>query len=163
MKWRQPWLAVSLTLLSVSACVPKNEQIPVTHVTSQPNCQHVSKGAHVVTYADLARIRGAQLIELTESSADATRPLRLVAISLGEQPSPGYRVVTREVSEGENGTEMTVRVALEEPPFEALRSQSVVNPCLVLGFEGNGALRRVRVERDGELLGAVDLPSESAQ
>jgi hypothetical protein len=143
------------TLSAISACAPP-PIASVTEILRHGNCQQIDKGAHMIDYDELARLRGAQLVQMEAPPAEQAAALPMIVVSFGTQPTPGYRVVPTDLPRRDGGT-VIVRVALEAPPWDALREQSRANPCLVLGIE-EPDITRVDVETDaGELLGTIDL------
>lgn len=131
-----------------AACA--NEPPPgVSQVMSRTDCKQIDRGARLINYDELAKLRGTNLIEMAapQESADA---LRLVVVSLGKQGTPGNRVVVREVASA-SASELTVTVDLDEPAWDKLRDEATANPCLVLGFDHPG-FERVHVRSsDGPL------------
>jgi hypothetical protein len=150
-----------LCLLAASACA-RIESSHVSVVMSHGNCQQIDAGATVVGYADLARLRGANLIGMTEAPADtaasadgeAPAPLTLIAVSLGTRPTPGYSLILLDGG-SVAGEILTARVGIEGPPADAVLAQMVTHPCIVLGIAERD-IRRVRIEDgSGALIGEV--------
>ena len=132
-----------LCLVAIAGCA--HTQPPdVTVVLTHSNCQHLSKGATLVDYATLAKIRGVELVGMEQPSEEAATPISLVAISLGERPTPGYKVVLGAEPTLDHGT-LTVRVDTESPPKDAILPQMITQPCIVIGV-GERSVEKVRVE-----------------
>jgi PrcB C-terminal len=156
-----------LCLLAASACA-RIESSHISVVMSHGNCQQIDAGASVVDYADLARLRGANLIGMTEApvnapatadaaasaDAEAVAPLTLIAVSLGTRPTPGYSMILLDGGTVQ-GEVLTARVGIEGPPTDAVLAQMVTHPCIVLGVAERD-IRRVRIEDgSGALIGEV--------
>jgi protease stability complex PrcB-like protein len=132
-----------LCLVAIAGCA--HTQPPdVTVVLTHNNCQHLSKGAVLVDYATLAKIRGVELLRMEQPAAEAAAPVSLVAISLGERPTPGYKLVLRDEPTLDRGT-LTVQVDTETPPKDAILPQMITQPCIVIGV-GEKSVAKVRVE-----------------
>jgi len=144
-----------LLLATVAGCA-HTKAPDVTIVMTHGNCQHIDKGARLVDYATLAKLRGVELIGMQQPPEEVARPISLVAISLGERPTPGYKIVLRD-EPALDGATLTVRVDVEGPPKDAILPQMITQPCLVLGI-GEKAAKNVRVEDAAHtLIGEVDI------
>jgi PrcB C-terminal len=149
--------AALFCLLAASACA-RIEASHVSVVMSHGNCQQIDAGAAVVDYADLARLRGANLLGMTAAPVDepagSEAPLTLIAVSLGTRPTPGYSMILLDGG-AVKGEVLTARVGIEGPPPDAVLAQMVTHPCIVLGVAERG-IRRVRIEDgSGALIGEV--------
>ncbi len=150
-------VAFILALLNVGAAGCASEPPPgVSQVMSRPDCKQIDKGARMINYDELAKLRGASLIEM-EAPQEVPDPLRLVAISLGKQASLGNHVVVRAVTSA-SASELIITVDLDEPAWDRLREQASANPCLVLGFDDPG-IERVHIQSSDGPLGSIDFRS----
>ena len=132
-----------LCLVAIAGCA--HTQPPdVTVVLTHNNCQHIAKGATLVDYATLAKIRGVELVGMEQPAEEAAAPISLVAISLGDRPTPGYKLVLGDEPSLDRGT-LTVRVNVQTPPKDAILPQMITQPCIVIGV-GDKSVAKVRVE-----------------
>jgi len=143
-----------LCLIAVGGCARLDTPY-VTTVMAHGNCQQIDAGATVVDYGNLARLRGADLIGLTEPAPAADEPpLTLIALSLGTRPTPGYQIVLLDGGSLDADV-LTVRITMEGPPADAVLAQMLTQPCIVLGV-ADPRIRRVRIEdAAGALVGEV--------
>jgi hypothetical protein len=145
------------TCCLLAACLP-SRAADVSLVFSHGNCQQVDTGVHRIDYATLARLRGAQLIDL-EPAPSEEGELALVAVTIGTVPTLGYRLVP--VHDRVEGEVLTLRIAVEAPPPDAVVAQMLSRPCLVFGVSAD-RYRQVRFEDSaGGTIGEVDLSALS--
>lgn len=150
-------VAFILALLNVCAAGCASEPPPgVSQVMSRPDCKQIDKGARMINYDELAKLRGASLIEM-DAPQEVPDPLRLVAISLGKQATPGNHVLVRDVTR-DSPSELTITVGLDEPAWDQLREPASTNPCLVLGFD-DPRIEMVHIRARDSLLGSIDFRS----
>lgn len=71
----------------------------------------------------------------------------LLALSMGRQPTAGYRLALAEARIGYiSGDEARIRVRWQEPDPEGVRAQVVTRPCLLVALPSLGVARlRVRI------------------
>jgi PrcB C-terminal len=144
--------AVAATFL-VGCAQP--QRVDVTTVLANDNCRTDEPGVRAIDYAALAAFQGTHLIGMTESEESAQRPLHLVAIA-GEFPTPGYSISLQEGTKITAGV-LTIRIKTERPPQDAMLSQVITHPCLVVGV-ADPAVSRVKVlDESAAVLGEVDL------
>jgi hypothetical protein len=148
--------AFLLACAALAAGCAQTQADDVSVVLAHGNCQQVERGAKVIDYAALARIRGAQLIDMEEGSSAPADALTLVAVSLGTRPSLGFnlRPAGAPTRVGET---LTIRIAEDKPPTDAVVAQVITQPCLVFGVRPQGT-RTLRFEdAAGSVVGAVEL------
>lgn len=134
-----------------------NAGLEAVSVLSYDQCQGIGDGLTRVSYADVAGIRGSTLLDL--SAPDAAGPqgeddVLLVAISRGQQPTPGYRLTL----EGAHRREDTavIEVHWSTPESGAVLAQVMTHPCLVVGLSADVA-RVEAVDQTGADLGSLTL------
>jgi hypothetical protein len=125
-------------------------------VLEHGQCQGLNSGLTIVDYADLARIRGSKLLSMSTPDGGETSDLLLIAISQGQQPTPGYALTLESASA--EGTTALVRVRWESPPADAVLAQMITHPCLVVGLP-SAAFSQVRVvSQDYDEIGRLTVP-----
>jgi len=140
-----------------------NHTVEVVNVYENGNCQHISKGVRVVSYADIAQLRGAQLLSLensastmTTSESSTSESDLLVAISRGEQSTPGYALTLGGPGILRQNT-LEIPVIWQTPARDAILPQATTHPCLVVGVTRN-QFDSVRIlDQNGEELGVLKL------
>lgn len=148
-------LALACAALLAGCAQTQAEDVSI--VLAHGNCQQVERGAKVIDYAALARIRGAQLIDMEAGSSAPADELTLVAVSLGTRPSLGYSLRPDGMPTREGET-LTIRIAEDEPPADAVVAQMITEPCLVFGVRPHST-RTIRFEdAAGSVVGSVELP-----
>ena len=89
------------------------------------------------------------------SPAHTPTDLLLVAVSRGQQPTPGYGF---ELLEGTlKGDAVTVRLGWNRPAADAVLAQVITHPCIVIGLEGEGFGTLRVLDEEGALLGEIVL------
>ena len=150
-------LAAALILLC-SGCA-RNAAVEATTVLNYNQCQGLEAGLTMVDYDDVAGIRGGTLLGMTGAAdsqgEDSSTDLVLVAISRGEQPTPGYGF-TLEDTQRENGTAV-VSISWKAPEAGSVLAQMTTHPCLVVGLPRNGIRRVEAVDQSGASLGSLEL------
>lgn len=150
-------LAVAL-IVSGSGCA-RNGSLDATTVLNYNQCQGLEAGLTLVDYEDVAAIRGGTLLGMTDPEEaepeDGSSDLVLVAISRGEQPTPGYGF-SLEDTRRENGTAV-VSIRWKTPEAGSVLAQMTTHPCLVVGLPRDGVQRVEAVDQSGESLGSVEL------
>lgn len=130
--------------------------IEAVAVLQHGHCQGVDSGVTRVDYADLARIRGSNLLSLSTPEGGETGNLLLVAISRGQQPTPGYALSLDSASA--EGTTALIRVRWDSPSADAVLAQMITHPCLVVGLP-SASFSKVRVvDQDYDELGRLTVP-----
>ena len=151
---RRQW-ALSLLALGAAGCAGPT-LIEAVAVLQHGQCQGVDSGVTRVDYADLARIRGSNLLSLSTPDGGETGSLLLVAISRGQQPTSGYALSLDSASA--EGTTALIRVRWDSPSADALLAQMITHPCLVVGLP-SASFSKVRVvDQDDDELGRLTVP-----
>ena len=148
------WLAC-LAAASILGCSMR-DTLAAVEVLNHGNCQTLKSGISQVSYEDIAKIRGSKLIDMTVlEQPPPARDLLLLAISNGEQPTPGYQFSLADVYL--NRETAVIEIFWAEPEADAVLPQVMTHPCLVVGMEA-GSYRRVRaVDHTGKLIGELSL------
>ena len=128
--------------------------VTVMTVLDHGNCRTDVSGVRVIDYAELAQLRGARLLGMSDTDA-AARPVHLIAIVPGVYPTTGYGLRLSD-PEPPLSDPLLLHVTLSKPPQDAVLAQVLTHPCLVVGID-DAAVRRVRVDVDSTPLGEVDL------
>jgi len=147
-----------LTILVCGGC-SSQQRIAAEEVLNHGECRIAQADMRVVSYADVARLRGSTLLNMTspppEQGSDQPADLLLVAISRGPQPTPGYRFELGDAFLDNDVAILALRWI--EPAADAVLAQVITHPCIVVGLE-RGGYRRVRAVDDrGTVLGEVSL------
>ena len=117
------------------------------------DCSIAKAGMQVVSYEDVARLRGSTLLSMTSAPTSRQSDLILLAISNGRQPTPGYRFDLNGVFAAEGIA--TLELHWQVPADDSPQPQMITHPCIVIGLE-RGAFESVRaVDDHGNLLGEV--------
>ncbi|MCZ6617832.1 MAG: protease complex subunit PrcB family protein [Gammaproteobacteria bacterium] len=148
------WLTI-LFAANVCGCTTQ-DTLSATEVINHGNCQTLESGVSRVNYEDVAKIRGSRLIGGTVTEHPRNPPdLLLLAISRGEQPTPGYRLslidayLERETA--------VIEFFWAEPEAAAVLPQVTTHPCIVVGLQ-TGPFRNVRaIDQRGNRLGELAL------
>jgi hypothetical protein len=127
--------------------------VTVMTVFDHGNCRTDTAGVRLIDYAELAELRGARLLGLSDDAA--AHPLHLVAIVPGEYPTTGYALRLVD-PQPELSDPLLLHVTVAKPPPDAVLAQVLTHPCLVVGID-DAAVRRVRVDVDAMPLGEIDL------
>ena len=123
-----PTLA-ALACLCLNACAAKD--ISVTEVMNHSLCNNLTVGVQRITYADLARVRGAQLLTPPGTEPSAPEPeMLLIAVFNGEQPTPGYGFELQKASAHTDQVVLTYRWLSPSP--DAVMAQMITSPCSVV-------------------------------
>ena len=151
---RRQW-PLALLAFGMAGCAGPTP-IEAVAVLQHGQCQSVDAGVTRVDYADLARIRGSNLLSLSKPDGEETTDLLLVAISRGQQPTPGYALSLD--SALAEGTTALIQVIWDSPPSDAVLAQVITHPCLVVGLP-SASFSKVRVvDQDHDELGRLSLP-----
>ena len=151
---RRQW-ALSLLAFGAAGCAGPTP-IEAVAVLQHGQCQGVDSGVTRVDYADLAGIRGSNLLSLSTPDGGEAGNLLLVAISRGQQPTPGYALSLNSASA--EGTTALIRVRWDSPSADAVLAQMITHPCLVVGLP-SASFSKVRVvDQDDDELGRLTVP-----
>ncbi len=125
-----------------------------TEVLNHGDCQTLKSGMSLVSFDDVAKIRGSKLIGMTELEQPDKEPdLFLLAISKGEQPTPGYKFILGNAYLDRETA--VIEVFWTKPEADAVLPRVMTHPCIVVGLEA-GLFRIVRaVDGAGALLGEL--------
>lgn len=129
------------------------DSIPSAVLLNHTDCTIAKAGMQVVSYEDVARLRGSTLLSLTSAPVSPQSDLILLAISNGRQPTAGYRFDF----EGAFTVEGTATLELRwlTPTDGSPQPQMITYPCIVVGLE-RGDFESVRaVDDHGKLLGEI--------
>ncbi|NIP16686.1 MAG: protease complex subunit PrcB family protein [Pseudomonadales bacterium] len=133
-----------------------HHEVSLVEVLNHDQCTDSEAGVEVVGMDDVARIRGGRLLSAPQEPDGAPSDLLLIAVSRGQQPTPGYGF---ELLEGTmKGEVVTVRLAWNEPPTDAVLAQVITHPCIVIGLEGQGFNTLRVIDDEGTPLGEILLP-----
>lgn len=149
-------LATVLALGSVGCAA--GASLEASSVLSYDQCRGIDVGLTRVDFADVAGIRGGTLLNLTRPDPEPEAPdedLVLVAISRGQQSTPGY-AMTLDSALRRDATAL-ITVNWTTPESGAVLAQVVTHPCLVVALPGRGLSRVEAVDQSGSLLGSLDL------
>ncbi len=128
--------------------------LPVAEILNHRNCHSVVAGLTLVTFEDVAAMRGSTLIGITTDPESEQPDLALVAVSKGPQPTPGYAFQL--VSARQEGKTAVVELEWQEPSTDAVLAQVMTHPCLVVGIESAGYETLVVSDQNG-VLGTIEL------
>jgi hypothetical protein len=142
-----------------------HEPIAAAQVLNHNNCAMTEAGVRVVTYADVARLRGSRLLNMTTAGAgegdEQESNLLLLAVSKGRQPTPGYGFELSRAFLTADGV-ATVELRWLTPADDTVQAQVLTQPCIVVGLQ-RGPFQRVRaVDDTGDLLGEVALQADAS-
>lgn len=150
------WLLPSLALLAGCA---GGRGIDVETVLTWERCQGLRAGVTQVDLAAVAGIRGTTLLGVAPTAPESGDGLLLVAVSRGDQPTPGYGLSLRRARQ--EGTTAVLEVSWQTPEPGAMLAQVITHPCLVVGIDDADGIARVEaVDQHGEPLGGVDLRTD---
>ncbi|MEM7219008.1 MAG: protease complex subunit PrcB family protein [Pseudomonadota bacterium] len=142
-----------LTSAALAGCVDQAE-LDTSVAFSHDRCRNIDAGARIVSFSEAATLRGSQLLGAPPESIagaesePADAPPRLVAISKGPQPTPGYGFALAGPARLHEDT-VHLRVDWLTPPADKPVAQVMTNPCIVVAIE-EGNWRRIEVtETDG--------------
>ncbi len=144
-------LLISCTLLC--GCTA-GEVLPIAEILNHRHCQSVVAGLTLVTFEDVAAMRGSTLIGITTDPGSEQPDLALVVVSKGPQPTPGYAFQL--VSARHEGKTAVVELEWQEPSADAVLAQVMTHPCLVVGIESAGYETLIVSDQNG-VLGKIDL------
>jgi hypothetical protein len=150
----RPYL-MSMVMLLCIGCSAR-DPIAAAQVLNHGNCTITQAGMQVVSYQDVARLRGSTLLNLTTPRVNQGPDLILLAISKGRQPTPGYKFDLIDAFAGD-GT-ATIELGWLVPGEDTVQPQIVTYPCIVVGLE-RGAFTQVRaVDEQGNLIAELAIP-----
>ena len=142
-------IALCVTGLCLAGC---GEHLTVVPVMQHDQCGALNAGITLIDYAQLAKIRGVILLDMTRSEPDAS--LTLVAISKGQQTTAGFDLSVMDDAALEEMA-VTIPVTWTEPASEAIVPQTLTHPCVIVGLpRGKYTLIRA-VDQYGNEIGRV--------
>ena len=148
------WLPYACLMLT--GCIP-SRAADVSVVLEHGNCQQIERGARRVEFAEVARLRGAELLAMNTPTDAKVADLVLVAVSLGSRPTLGYRLHAVGDPRVEDRV-LTISVGEEAPAKDAIVAQMVTEPCIVFGVSSDD-LRSIHIEdAAGNTIGDVEVP-----
>ncbi len=144
---------IFLVTTSIAGC---SAPLGTAEVLKHGNCQTLTSGLTEVTYERIAEIRNSRLIGMTDQEQPQIESdLLLLAISNGEQPTPGYGFsITDARLERETAV---IEFFWQEPEADAVLPQVMTHPCIVIGLEKGSYLDVRAVDQTGKLLGELSL------
>lgn len=157
------WLLSPLVLLSACA---GDAGVQASTVLTYDQCTSLAPGVSRVSYGEVAKLRGSHLITMPpdedgSSGAAISAPAPgdaealLLAISRGEQPTPGYGFTLEGAYRREQTAVVTVRWETPEP--DSMQAQMLTHPCLVVALPRADFARVEVVDTAGAEVGSVDL------
>jgi hypothetical protein len=148
--------ALAALLLAASGCA-SDGGLQATTVLDHDQCHHLEPGLTRVDWDTVAAIRGSTLLGMTrppEQQSTGQDPL-LVALSRGQQPTPGYGFTLEGAHR--QGDMAVIEVRWRTPAGDALLPQVITHPCLVVGLSGAAPERVEARDQTGQVLGSVTL------
>lgn len=146
------------TLLLASACSSTQSTLAVTEHTAKAQCAGIPSGITKMTTQRVQQLQQRQF--LTEGSADTPTKVKadtttlLVAVSHGDQPSPGYRFELRSATVSNGVAQLNLHWVT--PPADSMQATVMTSPCLVLALP-QGEYHRVVAQDQNGVFGSVDL------
>jgi len=153
---QSPTVVMLLVLLLSTGC--SAPAVEVTEILNHGLCKTLRQGVSRVAFADLAGIRGTQLLSTTEDVPEQSSPfsdVTLVAVSNGSQPTPGYAFELESVSG--DVSEVRLDYRWRTPPADAVMAQMVTSPCSVVQIQSATPPAAVSAWLDGRPLGKLSL------
>ena len=150
-------LLATAALIAVSTGCATGEPLGAAEVLNHRSCKGIAAGITTVSYDDVASLRGSRLIGATDEPTQSEAPadLLLVAISKGDQPTPGYEFALQDAHL--DGATAVISLEWKTPAPNAVLPQVITHPCIVVGL-ARERLSSVRVvDADGQLIGQLDL------
>lgn len=149
--------------LLFAVCAPLTAcgtSVPVTEVMNYDRCTTAEASVALVSLGDIASLRSSRLLGMTNPPVDTDPALQLIAISRGEQPTPGYGFDLLGASR--HGRDIELRLHWRTPEPDAVLAQMITSPCIVVGMETADAARVLVSLDDGTKLGELTFaPGES--
>ena len=151
---RSTTIVGSMLVAALSGCSGRDD-VALVEVLNHDQCRISQAGVEVVSIGDVATIRGSRLLSMPDEPDNTPTDLLLVAVSRGQQPTPGYGF---ELLEGSlKGDAVTVRLGWNRPAADAVLAQVITHPCIVIGLEGEGFGTLRVLDEEGALLGEIVL------
>ncbi len=148
---------LSWALLAMGACSSTPTPLAVTEHKAAARCAGVSEGLTQMTEGGLQRLQRRQFLtesaEQPQSSSQAATQL-LVAVSHGDQPSPGYGFELRSATLSNGVAELNLHWVT--PPAGQPQATVMTSPCLVLALP-KGEYRKVVAQDQNGPIGSLDL------
>jgi hypothetical protein len=150
-------------LLGATVACSGPARLEAVTLLQQGQCQGLTDGARLITYAELAQLRGSNLLSMTDPEGDAEGdgddPL-LVAVSRGPQPTAGYSLALDSATLDHGTAVLTVR--WETPAAGSMQAQVITHPCLVVAVP-RAPVERVRVVDQSEaVIGELGVDAQPA-
>lgn len=148
---------LALLCITLLTGCDRSQELAATEVLNYANCKDAEDGLHLVSYADVARLRGSTLLSMSPGSQagdSAGDPaLLLIAVSAGRQPTPGYFFSLNDARLKNGAAELQLHWQTPDP--DGVQAQVITYPCIVVGLEA-GEFSDIRaVNQHGELLGEI--------
>ncbi|MDA1076926.1 MAG: protease complex subunit PrcB family protein [Proteobacteria bacterium] len=149
-------MASGATLLCLAGCT--NQSLDVSEVMTYHDCRNLTAGVHKISFEDLAGLRGSQFVDGPPDRTPVETPedLTLIAISKGDQPTPGYSLTLADPISSSDGRTARITLVWSSPPEDAVLAQVMTHPCLVISVRG--AADTLEVSDQMGLIGRLDLP-----
>jgi hypothetical protein len=164
----KPHLTVLLALAMYLTGCADPVVIDTSAVLTHGNCKQLQAGLHIVTLADVAQIRGTQLISssgvgLNDGMAHSSDPQAVaelplfVAISRGVQASRGFGLHLADQTIVRRDNALEIQVYWDEP--DLTKAQPLINthPCLVVSLAPGPWQSITAIDQHGDSLGVLDL------
>jgi hypothetical protein len=138
-------------MLLLGGC-PAAASVQVSEVMNYAQCQGLQERITRITFAELAQVRGVQLLSPPPDQAPAAQSspaddALLLAVFNGRQSTPGYGLILQSVEERD--ANLILNYTWQEPPADALQAQVITTPCSVVQVSGLAPGKRVEVLLDG--------------
>lgn len=147
-----PGLLFGLALLAGCA---RPVELAATEVLNEANCKGAADGLQLVSYSEVAAMRGSTLLGMTVAAGESESNLLLFSLSKGQQPTAGYHFELRDALLHEQTA--TLLVYWQQPAADSALAQIITFPCVVIGLE-SGTYTRVQArDQNDQLLGEVQI------
>jgi len=148
------WMTALLCAGLCAGCSAR-DPIPAATLLNHGNCTITEPGIRLVSYEDVAHLRGSKLLNMTTAQVNQGPDLILLAISRGRQPSPGYQFDL--IDAFIDGHVATIELRWVVPDDDAVQAQMTTKPCIVIGLE-RGTFTEVRaIDEQANLIGELTL------
>jgi hypothetical protein len=148
------WMTALLCAGLCAGCSAR-DPIPAATLLNHGNCTITEPGIRLVSYEDVARLRGSKLLNMTTAQVNQGPDLVLLAISKGRQPSPGYQFDLIDAFIDDHVA--TIELRWLAPDEDTVQAQMTTQPCIVIGLE-RGTLTEVRaIDEQANLIGELTL------
>jgi len=167
-----PLLALGLPMLvlvlMLGGC-SKSERVSTNTVLANSNCKGVTDSIKLVTLAEVARYRGTQLLQesdseqhnpsqdlAAQSGEGGDQPL-FVALSRGVQPTRGFELHLANQAFVVEPNKLEIPVFWTTPDPQKSHPLVNTNPCLVVSVPNSGWQQIAAVDQDGNPVGSLEL------